>query len=97
MPSQWSMANLCTYRDYEGHGTHAASIAYGNEVKDASFFGVGQSTARGGVSLVRVAAYKVCSPAGCTKLYFFVAIKIGVLALGEKEMATFLFSALEQL
>ncbi|ESR33604.1 hypothetical protein CICLE_v10006944mg [Citrus x clementina] len=91
------MANLCTYRDYEGHGTHAASIASGNEVKDASFFGVGQGTARGGVPLARVAAYKVCSSAGCTKLYFFAAIKIGVLALGEKEMATFLFSALEQL
>ncbi|KAK9213743.1 hypothetical protein WN944_005728 [Citrus x changshan-huyou] len=46
-------------RDYEGHGTHAASIASGNEVKDASFFGVGQGTARGGVPLARVAAYKI--------------------------------------
>ncbi|GAY39214.1 hypothetical protein CUMW_042630 [Citrus unshiu] len=52
------MDNLCTYRDYEGHGTHAASIASGNDVKDASFFGVGQGTARGGVPLARVAAYK---------------------------------------
>ena len=84
-------------RDYEGHGTHAAFIASGNEVKDASFFGVGQGTARGGVPLARVATYKVCSPVGCTELYFFAAIKIRVLALGEKEMATFLFSALEQL
>ncbi|KAL9451325.1 hypothetical protein AB3S75_012980 [Citrus x aurantiifolia] len=54
-------------RDYEGHGTHAASIASGNEVKDASFFGVGQGTARGGVPSTRVAVYKVCSPAGCTE------------------------------
>ena len=84
-------------RDYEGHGTHAASIASGNKVKDASIFRVGQGTARGGVPLAKVVAYKVCSPAGCTELYFFVAIKIVVLALGENEMATFLFSALEQL
>ncbi|KAL9429099.1 hypothetical protein AB3S75_030998 [Citrus x aurantiifolia] len=91
------MVNLYTYRDYKGHGTHAASIASGNEVKDASFFRVGQGTARGGVPFARVAVYKVRSPAGCTELYFFAAIKIGVLALGEKEMATFLFSALEQL
>ncbi|GAY65946.1 hypothetical protein CUMW_244980 [Citrus unshiu] len=66
------MANLCTYRDYEGHGTHAAFIASGNEVKDASFFGVGQGTARGGVPLARVATYKSSGSRGKGNGHFSV-------------------------
>ncbi|KAH9661649.1 subtilisin-like protease SBT4.5 [Citrus sinensis] len=54
-----------TARDEEGHGSHTASTASGNEVKDASFYGVGQGTARGGVPSGRIAAYKVCFPGGC--------------------------------
>ncbi|XP_031286386.1 subtilisin-like protease SBT4.3 isoform X2 [Pistacia vera] len=51
--------------DDDGHGTHTASTAAGNKVKDANLFGVGQGTARGGVPSSRIAVYKVCSSTGC--------------------------------
>ncbi|XP_073153308.1 subtilisin-like protease SBT4.3 [Henckelia pumila] len=53
-------------RDEEGHGSHTASTAAGNMVKDTSFYGIANGTTRGGVPLARIAAYKVCYPdLGC--------------------------------
>ncbi|XP_019056354.1 PREDICTED: LOW QUALITY PROTEIN: subtilisin-like protease SBT4.5 [Tarenaya hassleriana] len=53
-------------RDHIGHGSHTASTAAGNSVEDASFYGLGLGTARGGVPAARIAAYKVCDPGGCS-------------------------------
>ncbi|KAM7271263.1 hypothetical protein ACFE04_030477 [Oxalis oulophora] len=52
-------------RDYNGHGTHTASTAAGGFVSKASFLGLGEGTARGGVPSARIAVYKVCWSDGC--------------------------------
>ncbi|KAK2983136.1 hypothetical protein RJ640_007812 [Escallonia rubra] len=52
-------------RDTRGYGTHTASTVAGNNVKNASFYGLLQGTARGGVPSAKIAAYKVCHPLGC--------------------------------
>ncbi|KAK8544349.1 hypothetical protein V6N13_056131 [Hibiscus sabdariffa] len=54
-------------RDIVGHGSHTASTAAGNHVGNASFYGLAEGTARGGVPSARIAAYKVCAyDVGCT-------------------------------
>ncbi|KAK7826148.1 subtilisin-like protease sbt4.3 [Quercus suber] len=52
-------------RDHDGHGTHTASTAAGNKVEGASFYGIAQGTARGGVPSTRIAAYRARYPNDC--------------------------------
>lgn len=54
---------MLSARDTDSHGSHTASTAAGNPVKDASFFGIAKETARGGVPSARI-AYHVMSKQG---------------------------------
>ncbi|KAK7820490.1 subtilisin-like protease sbt4.6 [Quercus suber] len=53
-------------RDEEGHGSHTASIAAGNKVAGANFYGLANGNARGGGPSARIATYRICGPGGCT-------------------------------
>lgn len=52
-------------RDYDGHGTHTASTAAGNQGVEAEILGVPQGTVSGVAPRAHVAAYSACGSLGC--------------------------------
>lgn len=52
-------------RDDNGHGTHTASTAAGNENVTVTLLGVDRGTISGIAPRAHVAMYKVCGPQGC--------------------------------
>ncbi|KOM46964.1 hypothetical protein LR48_Vigan07g066800 [Vigna angularis] len=61
----FAQEDIISPTDTSGHGSHCASTAAGNPVRNANLFGLGLGTARGGVPLARIAVYKVCWTNGC--------------------------------
>ncbi|BAT81171.1 hypothetical protein VIGAN_03084100 [Vigna angularis var. angularis] len=61
----FAQEDIISPTDNIGHGSHCASTAAGNPVRNANLFGLGLGTARGGVPLARIAVYKVCWTNGC--------------------------------
>ena len=59
-------------RDMVGHGSHTASTAAGNKV-EASFYGLVQAEARGGVPSARISVYSACSEQGCSSTHILAA------------------------
>ena len=55
-----------------GHGSHTASTAAGNKV-EASFYGLVQAEARGGVPSARISVYSACSEQGCSSTHILAA------------------------
>ncbi|XP_010543901.1 PREDICTED: subtilisin-like protease SBT4.15 [Tarenaya hassleriana] len=65
--------NKFSAADEDGHGTHTTSTVAGISVSAASFYGIANGTARGGVPSARIAAYKVCWEDGCSDMDLLAA------------------------
>ncbi|XP_002511771.2 subtilisin-like protease SBT4.14 [Ricinus communis] len=65
--------------DVDGHGTHTSSTLAGNEIPDASLFGLAKGAARGAVPASRVAMYKVCwASSGCSDMDILAAFEAAI-------------------
>ncbi|KAL4602687.1 hypothetical protein ACB092_10G071900 [Castanea dentata] len=69
----YDITDIKSPRDSESHGTHTSSRAAGREVAGASYFGLAEGTARGGVPGSRIVMYKGCWSSGCYSADVLVA------------------------
>lgn len=65
--------------DADGHGTHTSSTLAGDNVPNASLFGLAKGTSRGAVPSARVAMYKVCwISSGCSDIDILAAFDAAI-------------------
>jgi hypothetical protein len=65
-------------RDDDGHGTHTASTAAGNEAVAADIFGIDRGEVSGIAPRARIVAYKACGEQGCVESDLMAAIDTAV-------------------
>ncbi|XWS45260.1 hypothetical protein CRYUN_Cryun15aG0121100 [Craigia yunnanensis] len=82
-------------RDTDGHGTHTSSIAAGNYVKSASYFGYALGTARGMAPRARVAMYKAIDD-GVDILSISLGFSVEEHLLEDDPIAVTTFAAMEK-
>jgi len=74
-----NQTGICSARDADGHGTHTATTAAGDLVRNAPIFGIDRGPASGIAPGASVIAYRVCLDQGCFSSDSVAAIQQAVI------------------